>query len=254
MCLIALAWRAHPRWPLVLAANRDELHARPSRALGEWPEAPGLIGGRDEQAGGAWLLCSRDGRWAAVTNVRDGLPAPVALRSRGDLVRDFVAGGRSAQDFAKGLAAQAGDYGRFNLVLGDGDSLWLAGNHPRFRAEALAPGLHAVSNGPFDADWPKTRRLRAVLAHWLDSPQAAAGEVEALFVALADRRPVHDAELPDTGVGLERERLLAPPFVLHPVYGTRCSTVLLAGAQGIGMQERRFDAEGALVGETRFRA
>lgn len=250
MCLIALAWRAHPRWPLVLAANRDELHARPSRALGEWREAPGLIGGRDEQAGGAWLLCSRKGRFAAVTNVRDGLPAPSAAGSRGGLVLEFVAGGHSAQAFAEGLAASAGDYGRFNLLLGDGDALWLAGNHPRFRADALSPGLHAVSNGPFDADWPKTRRLRAALADWLASAPAGDGEVGSLFEALADRRPVDDAELPDTGVGIERERLLAPPFVLHPVYGTRCSTVLLVGAEGIRMVERRFDPEGHPAGES----
>ncbi len=255
MCLIALAWQRHPRWPLIVAANRDELHARPSRALGPWPESPDLHGGRDEQAGGAWLLYSSQGRFAAVTNVREGAAPPVGERSRGELVRAFAAGTRSAAAFARELGADAARFGRFNLLLWDGGSLYLAGNHPVFRQVELAAGLHAVSNGAFDADWPKTRRLRAALAAWLEAPAARAAEpdIEPLLAALADRAPVRDAELPDTGVGLERERLLAPPFVAHPVYGTRCSTVLLAGPEGARLVERRFDPEGRVSGESRLR-
>lgn len=254
MCLIALAWRRHPRWPLIVVANRDELHARPSRALGPWPESPGVFGGRDEQAGGAWLLYSTLGRFAAVTNVRDGAAPVAGERSRGELVRAFAAGTQSAEAFTRDLAAEAGRYGRFNLLLWDGGSLHLVGSHPQFRHAVLTPGLHAISNGAFDADWPKTRRLRVALAAWLEAPAAHAAEpdVEPLLAALADREPVLDAELPDTGIGLERERLLAPPFIANPIYGTRCSTVLLAGRQGTCLVERRFNSAGGVGGESRL--
>jgi uncharacterized protein with NRDE domain len=251
MCLIALAWKVLPRFPLLLVANRDELHERPADPLQVWPQQPDLFGGRDALAGGSWLLLSRRRRMAAVTNVRAGaLPAP-ALRSRGALVHDFVAGDASAGGFCRLLTDRAADYGRFNLLLWDGDELWLAGNHPAFRARPLGAGLHAVSNGDFDADWPKTRRLRAALANWIGLHPQASNEVEPLFAALADREPVQDAELPDTGVGLERERLLAPPFVLHPVYGTRCSSVLLVGDRSLLMLERRFAADGREQGRSR---
>lgn len=250
MCLIALAWNVHPQFPLLLAANRDELHQRPAEPLQVWPGQPDLIGGRDTLAGGSWLLISRRRRMAAVTNVRAG-PAPSpALRSRGALVHDFVAGTASASEFCAQLSGTAAEYGRFNLLLWDDASLWLAGNHPAFRARPLDAGLHAVSNGDFDADWPKTRRLRQALAAWVDAHPKGSNQVETLFAALADREPVHDDELPDTGIGLERERLLAPPFVLHPVYGTRCSSLLLAGHRSLQIIERRFAADGRELGQS----
>jgi len=250
MCLIALAWRVHPHWELVLAANRDELHARPSRPLQEWPELPGIIGGRDELVGGFWLMLSRSGRLAAVTNLRDGPSAPAAARSRGDLVRDFMAGPLSAEAFARSLDDSAMQYGRFNLLLFDGADLLLVCNHPRFDARRLEPGLHAVSNGSFDADWPKTRRLRSALSDWLPGPAAKSADIEPLFAALGDQQPAADGELPDTGIGIERERLLAPPFVLHPVYGTRCSSVVLIGDGGFRFVERRFDPQARLLGQS----
>jgi uncharacterized protein with NRDE domain len=251
MCLIALAWNVHPQYPLLLAANRDELHVRPADALQVWPQQPDLIGGRDAVAGGSWLLLSRRRRMAAVTNVRAGAAPPPALRSRGELVHDFVAGDASADAFCTQLADKAADYGRFNLLLWDGEALWLAGNYPAFRARPLSAGLHAVSNGDFDADWPKTRRLRHALSAWIEAHPQASNHVEPLFGALADREPVHDAELPDTGIGLERERLLAPPFVLHPLYGTRCSSVLLARDRSLLIIERRFAADGREQGSSR---
>jgi uncharacterized protein with NRDE domain len=251
MCLIALAWNIHPKFPLLLAANRDELHERPADPLQVWPQQPDLIGGRDSRAGGSWLLLSRRRRMAAVTNVRAGAVPPPATRSRGALVHDFVAGNAPAQEFCERLVDTAADYGRFNLLLWDGGALWLAGNYPAFRARPLSAGLHAVSNGDFDADWPKTGRLRRAVDSWVGTHPQASNDVESLFTALADRAPVQDAELPDTGVGLERERLLAPPFVLHPVYGTRCSSVLLAGDQSLLLIERRFASDGREQGRSR---
>ncbi len=251
MCLIAFSWRAHPRWPLALIANRDEYHARPSAAAAFHDDAPGVYGGRDLEAGGSWLLASTRGRLAAVTNVRDGSPQ-AALRSRGELVAAFARERSPAPVYLESLASRAGDYGRFNLLLWDGAGLWLATNHPRFSMSEVAPGRHAMSNGPFDAPWPKASRAVAGLSAWLDS---AASLVEApdpapLFAALADTRPAPDQALPDTGIGLELERRLSPPFILGRDYGTRCSTVVLVGADSIRFVERRFGPDGAPRGET----
>lgn len=255
MCLVAVAWRTHPRWPLALIANRDELHARPSAAAGFDPEAPEVYGGRDLVQGGGWLQVSVRGRLAAVTNVRAGLSVEAAPpRSRGWLVRDFVRGDSGAGGFARALSASAGEHGRFNLLAWDGDALAFAGNHPAFAARAVEPGLHAMSNGAFDAAWPKSTFATQALAAWLDSASAEAADaelpaaIEPLFAALRDTTRAADAALPDTGVGLELERALSPPFVLDGRYGTRCSSIVLAGADRLLFAERRFDAAGAAIG------
>ncbi|WP_298580154.1 NRDE family protein [uncultured Luteimonas sp.] len=249
MCLIAIAWRRHPRWPLALVANRDEAHARPSAPAGFDPDAPAVYGGRDLVQGGGWLQARGDGRLAAVTNVRAGLAAEAAPRSRGWLVRDFARGDAKADRFSAALAGQAGDYGRFNLLVHDGERLLCASNHPAFSARAVPPGMHAMSNGPFDAPWPKGVFATRALQAWLESPLADAAQpdaesIEPLFTALRDTTRAPDDALPDTGVGLALERALSPPFVLDPGYGTRCSSVVLVGADGLLFAERRYDASG----------
>lgn len=254
MCLIALAWRVHPRYRLALIANRDELHARPSAAAGVDAHAPDVFGGRDLQAGGSWLLVSARGRLAAVTNVRAGLQPDAAPRSRGALVHDFVHGSRTSGAAAAALAAEAAGYGRFNLLLWDGDALVFAGNHPRFATHAVAPGLHAMSNGAFDAAWPKSGHALRALSSWLDAQPDGndhdAPALAPLFDALADTTPAPDDALPDTGVGIALERMLSPPFVRGERYGTRCSTVVLVGDDAIVFVERRFGSNARLLGET----
>ncbi|WP_024889989.1 NRDE family protein [Luteimonas huabeiensis] len=256
MCLIALAYRVHPRWPLVLIANRDEAHARASAPAGDDPDAPEVYGGRDLVAGGGWLQVSRRGRLAAVTNVRRGLAPEQASRSRGWLVRDFVRGQAPALAHAEALAATAREYGRFNLLLWDGDALAFASNVPEAVAMPVAMGFHAMSNGAFDAAWPKSAHATRALRAWLagDGPGAAAESarsLEPLFAALADERPAPDAALPDTGVGTALERRLSPAFIRDPVYGTRCSSVVLADASHIVFAERRFGADGMPQGGSR---
>lgn len=252
MCLIAFAWKSHPRLPLVLAANRDELHARPAAAADYLREHPGVYGGRDLQAGGGWLMSSRKGRLAAVTNVRAGPGADPKPRSRGDLVRGFAAGAATAGDFARALAATAMEHGRFNLLLWDGSDLHFATNHPAFATAPVVPGLHAMSNGAFDARWPKATHATRALQAWLDAHEpadATPAGIEPLFAALADRERAPDELLPDTGVGIELERALSPAFIRDPVYGTRCSSVVMVDADGgIAFAERRFDAQGITTG------
>lgn len=261
MCLIAIAWKTRPDLPLALIANRDELHARPTAAASPDPDAPDVYGGRDLDRGGSWLQATSRRRLAAVTNVRAGRDAETAAHSRGWLVRDFVRGDRSAQAFADALAADAADYGRFNLLLWDGDALWFAGNHPGYDARPVTPGFHAMSNGAFDAPWPKSTSATRTLQQWIEAPQPAgdidrdAGDaIEArlapLFAGLRDTRTAPDAVLPDTGVGLALERRLSPPFIEDPVYGTRCSSVVLAGARDLLFAERRFAAAGRAEGAT----
>ena len=256
MCLIALAWRTHSRYELALIANRDEFHGRPTAPAGVDPVRADVYGGRDLAQGGSWLLVSSRGRLAAVTNVRAGLAAEVAPRSRGVLVRDFASGVATGENFMAALAPTAAGYGRFNLLLWDGASLRFASNHPHFVTHALAPGVHAMSNGAFDTHWPKSGHATQALSSWLASPAADAAHANAgsvlapLFDALADTTPAPDSALPDTGVGLELERALSPPFVRGEHYGTRCSSVVLVDADAITFVERRFGPDAQRAGDT----
>lgn len=256
MCLIALAWKAHPRYPLAMIANRDELHARPTAPAGFDPQARHVYGGRDLVAGGGWLHASTFGRLAAVTNVRNGLSPEEAPRSRGSLVRDFVRAGDGAMEAVRALEGESAQFGPFNLLLWDGRELAFASNQPRAQHAPVAPGIHAMSNGAFDAPWPKSMLATRALEAWIEAiPDTAAvadspPDIEPLFTALADRGVAPDETLPDTGVGIELERTLSPPFILDPRYGTRCSTVVLVGEGGILFAERRFDADGMPTGES----
>jgi uncharacterized protein with NRDE domain len=276
MCLIAVAWRMHPRYRLVLAANRDEFHERPSLPLAAWDDDARILGGRDALHGGSWLAL-RGARLAAVTNVRR-LPQ-LDGRSRGELVAEFLRAEGDLDAALATLAAQAAGFRAFNLLLGDGASLALATNlpdpHPGtdaapaasdprgFAVRRLAPGIHGLSNGALHARWPKAEALQAALADWLDGAahaghadiDDAAGDSarDALFDALADRRIAEDARLPDTGVGLERERWLSSAFIAHPVYGTRASSVALIADDHALLIERRFGPDGVFIGETRLR-
>ncbi len=256
MCLIALAWRTHPRYELALIANRDESHARPTAPAGPDPVHGDMYGGRDLVQGGGWLLLSSRGRLAAVTNVRAGFAAEVAPRSRGALVRDFVSGEGSSADFLTALAPFAGEYGRFNLLLWEGGLLRFASNHPHFVSHAVTPGMHAMSNGAFDAPWPKSGQATRALSAWLVSPEAdlepasLGTPLAPLFAALADTTQAPDAALPDTGVGLALERVLSPPFVRGERYGTRCSSVVLVGADAITFVEQRFGPDATAQGES----
>lgn len=249
MCLIGIALRAHPRYPLAIAANRDEFYARPSAAFGPWPDAPDVFGGRDLQAGGSWLAL-RGRRLAAVTNVRRMVPPPAGAPSRGRLVRDFLIDGAAAAAYLDDLSARADDFAGFNLLLADGEAAWFASNRPHWQRVALSPGIHVVANASLDTPWPKSERLRAAFAAW-----CAAGDDDAatLLSALEDETPVNDADLPDTGLPVERERLLAPAFIRSEVYGTRACTIVLYDRDG-GWRaiERRYGPNGAPDGESRF--
>jgi uncharacterized protein with NRDE domain len=237
MCLILIAWRTHPDFPLVVAANRDEFYQRPTAAAARWPEDPRVLAGRDLEAGGTWLGVSDDGRFAAVTNVREPAVAK-GVRSRGHLTRDFLLGDRTPGGFAREVEGPL--HSGFNLLLADQTELWYLSNRegdPR----PLGPGIYGLSNRLLDTPWPKLVSAKARFAEALASLPGQ----EAMFNILADPETAPDPTLPDTGVALEWERLLSAIFVQSDRYGTRASTVLTRDRQGaIQWEERRFGPGG----------
>ena len=249
MCLLVFAWRVHPDYPLVLAGNRDEFHARPAAPAGWWTEPDGVLAGRDLEAGGTWLGVHREGRFAVVTNFREAPEKTSGLRSRGELVVDFLAHGHSPEGWVAGLSRRRDEYGGFNLLAGDlGGLHYLTNRGPD--ALELPPGIYGLSNHRLDTPWPKVRRAKTRLADAIGGGRLAWAT---LFGILADRTPAPDDELPQTGVPLAWERLLSAAFIVSPEYGTRVSTVLIVDARGrIDFAERRFDAEGEQVGESRY--
>ena len=251
MCLVAVAWKSHPRWRLLLAGNRDEFHARPTAPLARWPDIGSIRAGRDLQSGGTWVGLDARGRCAVVTNVRDPLALASSGPSRGRLPVDFLGGTLEADRHARDLLAGAGDYAPFNLLMADADSCEYVGNHPRLEHRAIAPGIHGMSNGGFDVSWPKTQRLCEAMRRWSETE---ATDPAPLWQALADERVAADAALPDTGVGIALERKLSSAFISGPDYGTRASTLIAIDYQGRGyISERRFGPDGAFEGETTLR-
>lgn len=249
MCLILVGIAARPSSRTLLLANRDEFHARAAAPAAPWDEAPDVLGGRDLVAGGSWLAVRVDGRFAAVTNLRNGLPRP-APRSRGALVSGFVLGEERAESWLDALRGRIDDYAPFNLVLGDATGV-CAFDGSSGSARRLEPGLHAISNGPIDRDWPKMRRIREAVADAL----AHGADDDDLLALLRDPEPAPDAQLPDTGFGLERERQLSPIFIAGTDYGTRASTLVEQGDDGaLRCIERRFAAAGRISSQSEWRS
>lgn len=253
MCLLVLAWQTHPRYRLVVAANRDEYHDRPSAPLGRWPAPAEILAGRDLRAGGTWLGIDRRRRFGVVTNFRDLVRAPADAPSRGGLIPRYLGGAAGPGDYLEALAAEAVGYGGFNLLLADGDSLRYASNRCAPFARALSPGIHGLSNERLDTPWPKLRRVRRGFEEWLRG--GGSMDNEELFTLLGDHTPAAEAELvPSAGISPEWERTLSSPFVLHESYGTRCSTLLAIEPSGACyLAERRFDPTGACSGQTEYR-
>lgn len=238
MCLIAFAIGASARWPLVIAANRDEFLDRPTLPLARWTSDAGteFFSGRDIRAGGTWMGLTAAGRIAMLTNVR-GPASLTGDKSRGELVTGWLDSDVDAAAFMAQIDALA--YGGFNLVLGDfrsGAWHWLSNKPgPGLESRVLSPGIYGLSNGALDTPWPKTLGLKKALHSALAASDEAALEAE-LMAALRDRRRAGRKDLPSTGVPLALEEALSSAFVDFPEhgYGTRCSTVLVASAAGEG--------------------
>jgi uncharacterized protein with NRDE domain len=246
MCLISFAWQTRTDLPLLLAANRDEFHQRPTAAAGFWSDAGSVYAGRDLTAGGTWLGIGADGRFAAITNIRDpgGGSAP-GLRSRGELTADYLRGTDSPETYLAAVAGRILDYQGFNLLVGDADTLWylhgVAGGRPR----RLAPGIYGLSNAALDVPWPKVRRARDRL--WALAVEPETPSADKLLACVADRRLAEAEALADFGDTMLRE--LSGQFIVTEHYGTRCQTSLRCFADGRReFMEVRYDRSGQASG------
>jgi uncharacterized protein with NRDE domain len=250
MCLVLLALNVHPDYHLILAANRDEFYDRPTSVAEFWPDAPPVLAGRDLQAGGTWLGITPAGRFAAVTNYRQGTREQPATRSRGLLVSDFLTGDAGALEYMERVERDAALYNGFNLLAGDAGSAFYYSNREG-RVRSLSPGVYGLSNHLLDTPWPKVAVTKtafgAVLSRGEPEP------TEDLFHLLSSRDRARDDELPSTGVGPEWERLLSSAFIASEDYGTRSSTVVLVHRRGsIVFVERSFGRGGVPGAEARF--
>lgn len=229
MCLILFAYDRHPEYELVLLANRDEFFHRPTRQAGFWEDEPRILAGRDLKEGGTWLGVRPSGRLAAVTNVREPGRTVDAAESRGSLVKDFLASGMSSAAYAADVETRGDRFNGFNLLLWDGSDLSYVTNRPDARARSVAPGIHGLSNADLDTAWPKVESGKRELENVLKEGAIAA---ERLLDILRDDARAPDEKLPDTGVGLDLERVLSSRFIRSPDYGTRSSTVVLIERSG----------------------
>lgn len=256
MCLLIFAHRVAPGYPLLVAANRDEFHARPTAAAQFWAQHPKLFAGRDEEQGGTWMGVTTDGRFAAITNYRDPARTAPAPRSRGELPLNYLTGQDSPKHYLQQLQASAAQYAGFNLLLGDGQDLWyfsnsgLPGNNAPQR---LAPGVYGLSNASLDTPWPKVKIGKARLQEWLQ--QQRTPDHDSLLQLVDNRDQASPEQLVHQGMGSEMDQLLSAQFIVTGSYGTRSSTTLWYDQAGYcHWRELSFDASGALhtTRETQF--
>lgn len=243
MCIILFAWQQHPDYPLLVAANRDEFHHRPAEAA-RW--RGDLLCGLDLAAGGTWLGVTHDRRFAAVTNYREPIQEQTpGNRSRGMLPMGFLDSDASPLSWLEKLVPNQDQYGGFNMLVSDGNELCYMGNRGG-TPQHVEPGIYALSNGLLGTEWPKTERGKALMQQALTN---GAG-TDQLLALLADQQLPDDEHLPETGVGLELERLVAPIFIQSAAYGTRASTILrFHKKDGFDFIEQRWQPGGVKAGE-----
>lgn len=246
MCLVVIGVDTHPAFRLIIAANRDEFHERPTQEAHWWPDRPDILGGRDLLAGGTWFAVSRRGRIALVTNDRDAEPKHGKLPSRGLLVSGFLESTLAPLDYFEGVDASA--YAGFNLIAG-GDGLAYLSNRDG-GAQPLAAGIYGLSNAQLDTPWDKVRRSKVRLSRLIDEDGV---DETALFRLLADRERAPVDEVETGALPFDMAHAVTAPFIVTPDYGTRCSTIVTVDRAGRWrFLERRFDAAGKATGDSRF--
>jgi len=254
MCLIFFAHECHPRYRLLLVANRDEFYDRPTRPAQFWRQRPELLAGFDEVGGGTWLGVTKSGRWSLVTNVRNRVDLDRhGSRSRGLLVTEALINGTSPRKHIAALAAdlQVTAMRGFNLLLGDGKEVVWYANRDGVKPQRLVPGIYGLSNALLDSPWPKLAGGKAEFAKLFAADEP---DEQQLFALLADTNLAPTQELPDTGFGPKWEKILSARFIRAPGYGTRISTQLRIGCDGqVEFVERSFDHSPDKYSEVRYR-
>ena len=247
MCLILIAFKTVDHYPLLIAANRDEFHARPAQKADWWPDDSDVLGGRDLQAGGTWLAVHRSGKFAAVTNYRDADSSKRGKRSRGHLVSEYLRGDLSPTEYLQTLDGD--DFAGFNLLVSDGQTLAYQSNRSDSCGE-LPAGVYGLSNATLDTPWEKVERSKNKLQELID---AGAVNETSLLRVLGDKEKGPVDEVKSDRLPFATAHAITAPFIVLPEYGTRCSTVVLADQNGRwSLVERRFAADGSKSGESRF--
>lgn len=240
MCLIFLAIQNHPTYKLIVAANRDEFYQRKTAAADYWKDHPEILGGRDLEAQGTWMAINKNGRLAMVTNYRDLRNLKSVAPSRGALVTDYLLQTSSPEKYLNAVAVKGSSYNGFNLIAGSAGELWYNSNYKQ-GVEKLAPGVHGLSNHLLDTPWPKVERGIERMNVLMSENEI---HTDQLYHILRDEAVASDDKLPDTGIGLERERALSAMFIKSPGYGTRCSTVILIDQKNkVQFSERVYDLQ-----------
>ena len=251
MCLILFSYKTHPNYRLILAANRDEFYQRPTAPLNYWTDHPNVLAGRDLKSNGTWLGVTRTGRIAAITNYREEAAPIEKAPSRGDLIRNYLTADSASSRYLNDVRHIGHIYNGFNLITGDMDGLFYYSNRAN-RIQTLKPGLYGISNHLLDTSWPKVKKGKARLQGQLSGEEKF--DPQKIFDILSDRSMPPDAELPDTGVGLQWERILSPLFITSSDYGTRSSSIVLITVSGhVTAMERTFLKTGGEIKEEQTR-
>ncbi len=243
MCLILLGYKVSKKYPLILAANRDEFFHRPTAPMHFWEDNNSILAGKDLEQGGTWFGVNKYGTFAALTNYRDPASLKQKAPSRGEIVIDFLTSKKFPKDYHADLKNRLNLYNGFNLILGNNEELFWFSN-VKNQIEKIKPGIHGLSNGFLNTPWPKVtsgkKTLKQIIAKNIT--------IHSLFSLLSDRSMPDDVQLPHTGVGIEWERTLSPLFIQSKIYGTRSSTIMLINQNGsIGVTERTYNHENDLT-------
>lgn len=238
MCLIFLALKQHPTYKLIIAANRDEFYNRQTAAADFWKDQPNIVGGRDLEANGTWMGMTKSGKISMLTNYRDPANINPKAPSRGHLVSDYLEQDLSSEVYLKKIEPKAAAYNGFNLLVGTPEEFWYLSNY-KTGIDKVTTGLHGLSNHLLETPWPKVQTGKQKMAELLKSKNITS---QLLFEFLYDGERAGDDQLPDTGIGLERERALSSMFIKSPGYGSRCSTVILIDQDNnVEFSERVYD-------------
>jgi uncharacterized protein with NRDE domain len=249
MCLIFISIQQHPDYRLIIAANRDEFYNRQTAAADFWKDNPMILGGRDLQANGTWLGVTRSGRISLLTNYRDPANINANAPSRGRLVSDYLGSKADPEEYLSEILKKGKQYNGFNLLVGSADGMWYYSNYSE-GIKKLSPGLHGLSNHLLDTPWPKVKHGKELLKPLLEKPQVVTAD---LFRFLFNEKRAQDSDLPDTGVGIERERALSSMFIKSPGYGSRCSTIVTVDKDNnLFFAERVFNTDTFAFTEKQF--
>lgn len=250
MCLILFAYKTHPKYKLVIAANRDEFYRRPTAPAVFWEEDPQVLAGRDLQAGGTWMGINTSGKISLLTNYRDMSNIKPDAPSRGHLVSDFLKNKEGAAKYLAHLSSTAHRYNGFNIICGNAEELYYYSNYSE-SVHQIKAGFHGLSNALMNIKWPKiTKGIEKLKSILQDNQPDPLHILEALY----DDITAPNALLPDTGVGLQFEKMLSPMFIKSEDYGSRSSTVLLIDYKGHAQYlERTYNVEDFSYEDRRFK-